>query len=303
MTRRLGREIQPLADRIMNLLLQLIQTAGKQSPVIEDAFLAIGALSAALEADFQKYLPAFLPFLSNALGVREEYQLCSIAVGLIGDVCRALGEASAAYAQPFMEGLLSALQSPVLHRSVKPPILSCFGDLALAIGPSFEPFLDTTMKVLQQAGLMRADPVQFSSSGHSGLRGQTADQRPVLQSNYDLVDYVNTLREGILEAYTGIVGGLKTGGKADVLLPYIADIFTFLHLALTDQDRTESILRSAIGLLGDLAEAFPNGQLKEPLSSPWVGELLRAGRTKMGGAETKKVAKWAREVRVPLLWS
>ncbi|KWU40980.1 ARM repeat-containing protein [Rhodotorula sp. JG-1b] len=272
-TRRLGREIQPLADRIMNLLLQLIQTAGKQSPVIEDAFLAIGALSAALEADFQKYLPAFLPFLSNALGVREEYQLCSIAVGLIGDVCRALGEASAAYAQPFMEGLLSALQSPVLHRSVKPPILSCFGDLALAIGPSFEPFLDTTMKVLQQAGLMRADP-----------------------SNYDLVDYVNTLREGILEAYTGIVGGLKTGGKADVLLPYIADIFTFLHLALTDQDRTESILRSAIGLLGDLAEAFPNGQLKEPLSSPWVGELLRAGRTKMGGAETKKVAKWAREM-------
>lgn len=155
----------------MNLLLQLIQTAGKQSPVIEDAFLAIGALSAALEADFQKYLPAFLPFLSNALGVREEYQLCSIAVGLIGDVCRALGEGSAAYAQPFMEGLLSALQSPVLHRSVKPPILSCFGDLALAIGPSFEPFLDTTMKVLQQAGLMRADPVRRSRApGRSGAR-------------------------------------------------------------------------------------------------------------------------------------
>lgn len=177
MTRRLGREIQPLADRIMNLLLQLIQTAGKQSPVIEDAFLAIGALSAALEADFQKYLPAFLPFLSNALGVREEYQLCSIAVGLIGDVCRALGEASAAYAQPFMEGLLSALQSPVLHRSVKPPILSCFGDLALAIGPSFEPFLDTTMKVLQQAGLMRADPVQFFFFGQPacGARQLTKD--------------------------------------------------------------------------------------------------------------------------------
>jgi hypothetical protein len=35
-------------------------------------------------------------------------------------------------------------------------------------------------------------------------------------------------------------------------------------------DRTESILRSAIGLLGDLAEAFPNGQLKEPLSSPYL---------------------------------
>ncbi|GAA6005310.1 karyopherin beta [Rhodotorula paludigena] len=271
--RRLGREIQPLANRIMELLLRLIATAGKQSPVLEDAFLAIGAMTAALEGAFQPYLEAFMPYLRQALASHEEYQLCSIAVGLIGDLCRALGEGSLAHCQEFMEGLLSALQSTVLHRSVKPPILSCFGDIALAIGPAFEPYLLTTMAVLKQAGVMRADP-----------------------NNYDLVDYVNTLREGILEAYTGIVGGLKTGGKADLLLPYIADFFTFLHLTLTDQDRTETILRSAIGLLGDLAEAFPNGQLKEPLSSPWVSELLKAGRTKLGGPETKKVAKWAREM-------
>ena len=118
------------------------------------------------------------------------------------------------------------------------------------------------------------------------------------QTNYDLVDYINVLREGILEAYTSIVSGFKTGGKADVLLPYIGGVFGFLHLALTDQDRTEGILRSAIGVIGDLAEAFPNGQLKEPLSSPWVADILKAGRTKLGGSETKKVTKWAREVSV-----
>jgi importin subunit beta-1 len=119
------------------------------------------------------------------------------------------------------------------------------------------------------------------------------------QSNFDLVDYVNSLREGILEAYIGIIGGLKTGGKADMLLPYVSSIFTFLHLTLTDQDRTDLILRSAIGLLGDIAETFPNGQLKEPLSSPWVTDLLKAGRTKLGGPETKRVAKWAKEVSRP----
>ncbi|GAA5883022.1 hypothetical protein JCM1840_004096 [Sporobolomyces johnsonii] len=271
--RRLSHEIQPLSDRIMTLLLQLIQSAGKQSPVLEDAFLAVGAMTSALESAFHPYLPAFLPPLVNALGSHDEYQLCSIAVGLVGDICRALGDASLPYCQGFMEVLLAALQSPVLHRSVKPPILSCFGDVALAVGSGFEPFLETTMGVLQQAGAMRADP-----------------------TNYDLVDYINGLREGILEAYTGIVGGVKTGGKADILLPYINGVFGFLHLALTDQDRTESILRSAIGVLGDLAEAFPNGQLKEPLSAPWVGDVLKAGRTKLGGSETKKVAKWAREM-------
>ncbi|GAA5945153.1 karyopherin beta [Sporobolomyces koalae] len=271
--RRLGSEIQPLADRIMSLLLRLVSTAGKQSPVLEDAFLAVGAMTSALEAGFHPYLTPFLPYLVNALESHEEYQLSSIAVGLVGDICRALGPQSIAYCQGFMEVLLSALQSPVLHRSVKPPILSCFGDVALAVGPAFEPFLETTMNVLQQAGAMRADP-----------------------SNFDLVDYINGLREGILEAYTSIVSGFKTGGKADVLLPYIGGVFGFLHLALTDQDRTETILRSAIGVIGDLAEAFPNGQLREPLSSPWVAEILKAGRTKLGGSETKKVTKWAREM-------
>lgn len=124
------------------------------------------------------------------------------------------------------------------------------------------------------------------------------------QSNYDLVDYINGLREGILEAYVGIVGGIKSPPSNSttapvnpaILLPYIDSIFTFLHLILTDQDRTEVILRSSIGLIGDLAEAFPRGELKEILKSDWVAECLKSGRTKMGGAETKKVAKWAKEV-------
>ena len=118
----------------------------------------------ALEHDFQPYLQAFLPMLLSALQSHEEYQLCSIAVGLIGDICRALGEDSLPYCHGFMDVLLANLQSTVLHRNVKPPILSCFGDIALAIGASYEPFLATAMTVLQQAGAMRADPVRIRRS-------------------------------------------------------------------------------------------------------------------------------------------
>jgi importin subunit beta-1 len=44
--RKLNDGIQPLADRIMTLILQLIQAAGKTSTVLEDAFLVVGSLAA-----------------------------------------------------------------------------------------------------------------------------------------------------------------------------------------------------------------------------------------------------------------
>lgn len=80
-------------------------------------------------------------------------------MGIIGDISRALGEGTAEYSNAFMTMLLENLQSDVLDRNVKIPILICFGDIALAIGPGFEPYLDTTMGVLRQAGAIQPSPV------------------------------------------------------------------------------------------------------------------------------------------------
>ena len=77
-----------------------------------------------------------------------------------------------------------------------------------------------------------------------------------------------------------------------------------MQLIVTDQDRTDSILKSAVGLLGDLAEAFPSGQLKSHLQGEWVTESVKVARTRSTDAEGKAVAKWAKEVSagfVPLV--
>ena len=223
MIRKLNVGIQPLADRIMTLILQLIQAAGKTSTVVEDAFLVVGSLASgqdafyfavmkpsdffqtALEANFAPYIQAFLQFLFPALKAHEDTQLCTVAVGIIGDISRALGAQSAQYANDFMTILVENLQSDVLNRNVKISILSCFGDIGLAIGPAFEPYLNTTMSVLSQAGQVEPNPVSHLFS-IPPLRVLTSTS---VQLDYDLVDYVGQLREGILEAYTGIVTGLK----------------------------------------------------------------------------------------------
>ena len=105
----------------------------------------------------------FLPFLYPALKAHEDTQLCTVAIGVIGDISRALGEQSVQYAGPFMQVLLENLSSEALSRNVKVHCLSCFGDIALAIGPAFEPFLSPAMAVLRQAGSLQVNPVCFLS--------------------------------------------------------------------------------------------------------------------------------------------
>ncbi|RGB30737.1 armadillo-type protein [Rhizophagus diaphanus] len=273
--RKLKKEVIPFADRIMTTLLSLFTSATKHSTTLEDGFLAVGAITTAVEADFVRYLDAFAPFLYAALTNHEEYALCSIAVGLIGDICRALQEASLPYCDTFMNMLLQMLQSPILNRNTKPAVLSCFGDIALAIGGKFEVYLEVVMMVLAQASTMRT----------------------AKDANYDMIDYVMALREGILEAYVGIVQGLKSGEKAELLLRYIEQIFNFLGMTWNDPDRSEIIVRSMIGLIGDLAEAFQAGQIKQWFAVDFVAAALKEGRTNRNLPNgTREVTRWAKEM-------
>jgi importin subunit beta-1 len=103
-------EIKPLADRIMHILLQLLASVGPKSSVPDTVFAAIGALATALEDDFIKYMEAFTPYLYNALGNQEEPGLCSMAIGLVSDITRSLGEKVQPFCDAFMNYLLNNLR-------------------------------------------------------------------------------------------------------------------------------------------------------------------------------------------------
>lgn len=49
----------------------------------------------------------------------------------------------------------------------------------------------------------------------------------------------------------------------------------------------------SIGLVGDLADAFPDGQIKQYLLVEWLSYALRQ-KTRLTG-ETKKTIRWAKE--------
>ena len=108
---RLEAEIKPQADRIMHVLLRLLSSVGPKSSVPDTIFATVGALANALEEDFLKYMDSFVPFLYNALGNQEEPGLCSMAIGLVSDITRSLGERAQPYCDSFMNYLLNNLRA------------------------------------------------------------------------------------------------------------------------------------------------------------------------------------------------
>jgi importin subunit beta-1 len=90
-----------------------------------------------------------------------------------------------------MNYLLNDLRSEKLKNQLKPSILETFGDIATSIGTAFETYLTVVAQVLHQAANV--------SVSHD--------------VSFDMLDYIVSLRQGIADAWGGIVLGFKGTDK------------------------------------------------------------------------------------------
>merc|ERR1712142_1001529 len=269
-----------ISDTIMTALLQMFQssTQTRSGGVQEDALMAVATLVEVLGDGFIKYMDAFKPFLLIGLKNTAEYQVCHAAVGLVGDICRAMGGRILQWSDEVMEVLLSNLGDNSVHRSVKPQILSVFGDIALAVGPEFRKYLEHVLQTLMQASQAQVD-----------------------RSDYDMLDYFNELREGCLEAYTGIIQGLKGDGSSpspdlSIVQPHVAYIVQFITVVARDSEHSDASVAASAGLIGDLCAAFGR-DIVQLLDVEPITDLLTAGR-RSKTTKTKTLSTWAtKEVR------
>lgn len=270
-----------ISDVIMTALLAMFNSNScKAEGVQEDALMAVSTLVEVLGEGFLKYIDAFKPYLCLGLKNHAEYQVCCAAVGLTGDICRALKNKMLPYCDEIMTLLLENLGNNSVHRSVKPQIFSVFGDIALSIGPEFQKYLDVVLQTLAQASQANVD-----------------------RTDYDMIDYLNELREGVLEAYTGIVQGLRgdppnSSPDAAVALvePHVPFIIQFITSIAQDREHSEGNISASAGLLGDLVTVFGVKLLPMVETEP-LKELLFKGR-QSHVLKTKSVATWAaKEIR------
>ena len=261
--------VLPFTDKVMTLLLQVLSV--KNSSCHEECFTAISAISDAIEGDFVKYMAAFEPCLVAGLRNFQAYQICIVAVGTVGDISRNIEEKIQPFCDSIMNALVDDLKDSTIHRSVKPPVLSCFGDIAMAIGGAYKPYLEFSVLMLMQASATT-----------------------VPEEDDDLVEYLNLLREAILEAYVGIIQGLRDGNLVGDFVAFVPSILQFLQVIANDPNRDSYVLNKAVGLLGDLAQTM-GPQIKDEINKQFASKLVSDAMSS-GDASLVEVATWASQL-------
>ena len=258
--------VLPFTDNVMKLLLEVLSV--KNSSCHEECFTAISAISDVIEMDFVKYMPALEPLLVQGLRNFQAYQVCIVAVGTVGDISRNIEGQIQPYCDNIMNALVEDLKDSTIHRSVKPPVLSCFGDIAMAIGGAYKPYLEFSVLMLMQASATQVPP-----------------------DDEDLIEYLNLLRESILEAYVGIIQGLKDGNILGDFIAYVPSILQFLQIIADDPNRDSYVLNKAVGLLGDLAQTM-GPQIKNDINKQFAQKLVSDAMSS-GDSSLVEVASWA----------
>lgn len=186
---KLGAEMKPYADAIVVVGMSVLQTP---NPIAQsDALNIIGLVAEIMEKDFAKYMQTFVPYLVSALSNYEAYEVCKAASIVVGDLCRGLGADIFPFCDKFVELLINNLKHPELNQSVKPPCISSIGDIAHAINAQFDRYIIPVMTILKDASDYQiSDP-----------------------DDDDQVEYLNELRESILEAYIGVIQSFEEANE------------------------------------------------------------------------------------------
>lgn len=272
-----------ISDAIMTALLRMLSCDVSKTGggVQEDALMAVSTLVEVLGEGFVKYMDAFKPYLLLGLKNHNAYQVVTSAVGLIGDIARAIKSKILPHCDELMTLLLENLSDTSVHRSVKPQILSVFGDIALSIGPDFKKYLEVVLQTLVQASAAQVD-----------------------RNDFDMLEYLNELRDGVLEAYTGIVQGLRgdnptPGAPAPdlaLLEPHVAHIVDLIKVVALDPEHSDFNVANCAGLVGDLMSSY-EGKFYKLIDVEPIQQLLVQGRRSTVG-KTKQVSIWAtKEIR------
>lgn len=252
-------------DAIMSILYAVFQSANASAQI--EAFIATSNLIAKINppfADNPNQVPNFLKymqhgfcnFILNGLRSEHDHEVCSHSIGLVEDLCIALGNNIRPYTDDIMKCLLDLLASNVVDRSVKPKVFSAFSEIANAILNDFEVYFGV-MDTL--AGAASSCPFNFRDDDE------------------DLIYIKLDLKTSILNAYNCILLALYSKKEALFQPHHIQNMLVLVKEAgsqmYQDDLKDTEFQRNALMLFRDLLKSY--GAILQPfLMDPDFANLV-----------------------------
>jgi len=230
-------EIVKYSDDVMQAMFTILKSESCRL-VSEEVFLTIGVIVNTLDDNFQKYVnEELIGCMIEGMRNWRDYKSCKVCIGVVGDMARSVGKNILKYCDEIVRALLDNVRNEDLDRSVKPAILSCFGDIAMAIKGDFVRYANYVFQILEQAC-------------------QSVTSIPVLDDgDFDLLEFVCDFCMAILESYSGIIHGLdESKDLRNVIAPQLNFIAPLIIYITQNRNflQNESLEKAAIGCLGDL---------------------------------------------------
>lgn len=89
------------------------------------------------------------------------------------------------------------------------------------------------------------------------------------------VEYLNLLREGVLEAYSGIIHGLKESGKLHLFKEHVNTVLMLVKEISDDQTSQLPVIKAAVGVVGDLILVFQQELTAYVGQAPFLSQLVQ----------------------------
>ena len=263
-TQRLGVRMVKFSNDLMDILNGIFDQDNQQ--IFEEVMMICGALANAIGLNFENYVNEFLPHLEKGLRAVAVPSVVIISLGALSDMSRALGRSLKPILSDIMGILWEIFHEPTLDKNVHPHILATFGDVACAVEGDFLESLEGVMGLIYEA--MEVQPADDSD---------------------DEIDYVNLVRQNVLESCSSILQGLKN--DPDTFMDHAVRIMGLLQQISEDPNRDDEVIRAAVSFVGDVVNVY-GVTAREGVDVEYVSNLV-SDALMSNDKETKKQGKWA----------
>ncbi|CAD7936040.1 unnamed protein product [Amoebophrya sp. A120] len=275
---------QALPDRIMTLYveaLDLYAIQNENTHVLPDALMAVGLMIKKLGSNFEPYMQRCVKYFQMGLQNYEDVQTCNMCTALIGNpLANNLRERFLPYSEQLIQLVINNVRQEDVDKKIKLSCICALGDVAMALGGKFAPALPQVGQVLQLAASVQVEDADLDS--------------------YDWIEYVNKLRETVLEAYISIAYGLSEGNELHQFKSWVTPILGLISIIVQDSKRSnpndggnssgsmltttspgssslvsKDVMKQACNTMGDLINFFQKELCSYLKDAPFLPDLIQ----------------------------